>query len=118
MRLPNPKPAFTPSRVLKSSDRPGWRRAAEAAIAAAMTRAALPICVFLAALFAGLPASAQIDNVPKVHASLVAETNEVAPGKTVTIALIEGIRPGWHTYWLNPGEAGEPTDIQWTLPAG
>jgi thiol:disulfide interchange protein/DsbC/DsbD-like thiol-disulfide interchange protein len=83
-----------------------------------MTRAAFPIWLFLAAFLAGTPAVAQIDSAPKVHASLLAETNEVAPGKTVTVALIEDIRPGWHTYWLNPGEAGEPTDIQWTLPAG
>ena len=36
----------------------------------------------------------------------------------MTVALVEDIRPGWHTYWVNPGEAGEPTEIQWTLPAG
>jgi len=26
--------------------------------------------------------------------------------------------PGWHIYWKNPGDAGEPPHIHWTLPAG
>ena len=38
--------------------------------------------------------------------------------RRVTLALVEDIRPGWHTYWINPGEAGQPTEIKWTLPPG
>ena len=26
--------------------------------------------------------------------------------------------PGWHTYWRNPGDSGEPTRIEWRLPRG
>ena len=26
--------------------------------------------------------------------------------------------PGWHGYWLNPGDAGLPMDVKWRLPAG
>ncbi|HEX4177438.1 MAG TPA: protein-disulfide reductase DsbD domain-containing protein, partial [Rhizomicrobium sp.] len=48
----------------------------------------------------------------------MAEDKAVAPGGTVTVALEEKIAPGWHTYWKNPGDAGAPTDIQWTLPPG
>jgi len=72
----------------------------------------------LLALGAAAPAAAQIDSAPKVHAQLIAEESAVAPGQTVTIALEQNIRPGWHTYWRNPGEAGEATEIAWTLPAG
>jgi len=76
--------------------------------------------IALALLFAvvAAPAQAQIDNLPKVHARLIAETGEVAPGGTVAVALEEDIRPGWHTYWQNPGDAGAPTEIAWTLPKG
>ena len=28
------------------------------------------------------------------------------------------MRPGWHVYWRNPGDAGLPTEIAWTLPPG
>jgi thiol:disulfide interchange protein DsbD len=64
------------------------------------------------------PALAQLDRLPKVHARLIAERAEIAPGGTVVVALEEDIRPGWHTYWRNPGDAGEPTEIKWTLPPG
>lgn len=64
------------------------------------------------------PATAQIDSLPKVQARLIADHAAIAPGQTVAVALEENIRTGWHTYWINPGEAGAPTEIQWTLPPG
>src|SRR3954467_165635 len=64
------------------------------------------------------PALAQPEPGPKVHARLVAEDKGVAPGGTVTVALEEKIAPAWHTYWKNPGDAGAPTEIEWTLPPG
>ncbi len=27
-------------------------------------------------------------------------------------------KPEWHTYWKNSGDSGQPTQLQWTLPAG
>ncbi|MBV8978252.1 MAG: thioredoxin family protein [Alphaproteobacteria bacterium] len=72
--------------------------------------------LFLAALTA--PVSAQIDSAPKVHARLIAERDAVKPGGTVTVALELATRPGWHTYWRNPGDAGAPTQIDWSLPQG
>ncbi len=74
------------------------------------------ILLFLALLLAAAPAFAQ-DGL-KVHARLVAEDKAVAPGGTITVALEEKIAPGWHTYWKNPGDAGAPTEIAWTLPPG
>src|SRR3954468_9641093 len=75
------------------------------------------ILLFLVALLTASPAFAQ-DGGPKVHARLVAEDKAVAPGGTITVALEEKIAPHWHTYWKNPGDAGAPTEIQWTLPPG
>lgn len=80
-----------------------------------MQRAILALFMGLLAAF---PAAAQTDSAPKVQARLIAEAGEVAPGGTLTVALEEAIRPGWHTYWINPGEAGLPTTIDWSLPAG
>ena len=54
----------------------------------------------------------------KVHARLVAEDRAVAPGGSITVALEEKIADRWHTYWKNPGDAGAPTEIVWTLPPG
>jgi thiol:disulfide interchange protein DsbD len=63
-------------------------------------------------------AAAQLDDLPKVHARLIAEQDAVAPGGAVTVAFEQIIRPGWHTYWRNPGDVGQPTTLAWTLPAG
>ena len=54
----------------------------------------------------------------KVQTRLIAERAIVQPGGTVTVALRETIAPRWHTYWINPGDSGEPTRIRWTLPEG
>jgi thiol:disulfide interchange protein DsbD len=53
-----------------------------------------------------------------VEAELVAEKSAAEPGKTLTVALRLGIIPHWHTYWRNPGDSGEPTTLEWRLPAG
>jgi thiol:disulfide interchange protein len=81
-----------------------------------MTRILRLVLLLWAAMLA--PALAQIDAGAKVHARLIAEREAVAPGDTVTVALELATRPGWHTYWINPGDAGAPTEIKWTLPPG
>ena len=54
----------------------------------------------------------------RVTARLVAERLAAAPGTGATLLLVLDIRPGWHTYWQNPGDSGEPPRIDWTLPDG
>ena len=58
--------------------------------------------------------------VATAHATteLVAETTGVAPGSTVWVATAQTFDAGWHSYWRNPGDAGEATTIKWTIPAG
>jgi len=77
---------------------------------------------WLAALLtaAVLAGAAQASPVSTGHltAELVAQTQGVAPGQTTHVALRQTIQPGWHTYWKNAGDSGQPTQIKWTLPAG
>jgi len=53
-----------------------------------------------------------------VHASLMADTAAVIPGKAFTLGLFLKMAPGWHTYWKFPGDAGIPTEIKLQLPPG
>jgi thiol:disulfide interchange protein DsbD len=39
-------------------------------------------------------------------------------GRALWFSLRFDLKPGWHTYWRNPGDSGEPTQIQWRLPGG
>lgn len=65
------------------------------------------------------PAGASVVTTERVRAELVAQAPEgVAAGKPLTLGLLLTHQPGWHTYWLNPGDSGLPTQLQWTLPQG
>jgi DsbC/DsbD-like thiol-disulfide interchange protein len=49
---------------------------------------------------------------------LVAAKDAVAPGETAWVGLHFVLEPGWHIYWQNPGDSGEPPRIEWKLPTG
>lgn len=51
-------------------------------------------------------------------ATLISEADSVAAGQPVRVALRLRLAPGWHTYWQNPGDAGIPPAVDWTLPKG
>ncbi len=64
------------------------------------------------------PAAAQAVRTANVETELHAARAAVAPGERFTIVLRQTIRPGWHTYWRNPGDSGEATRLTWRLPGG
>jgi DsbC/DsbD-like thiol-disulfide interchange protein/cytochrome c biogenesis protein CcdA len=61
-----------------------------------------------------LPALAEARGI---EPRLVAE-GPAPPGGEVELAIHMRPAPGWHGYWLNPGDAGLPMDVQWRLPPG
>src|ERR1700744_5965769 len=75
----------------------------------------------LVALAFGLAAHAQPPpglGGDHVKATLAPQTDGAAPGGVLYVAVVQQIEKGWPTYWKNPGDAGEPTRIIWTLPTG
>jgi thiol:disulfide interchange protein DsbD len=78
--------------------------------------------IFLAGLMAaGLTfgtAGAQQSRPRMADSSLVSAQSAIAPGETFTVALRQQMREGWHTYWRNPGDAGEAVKFTWSLPSG
>ena len=63
-------------------------------------------------------ARAEPVNTGHLVAELVSQQESIAPGGTVHLALRQKIQKDWHTYWRNSGDAGNATEIKWTLPAG
>jgi DsbC/DsbD-like thiol-disulfide interchange protein len=53
-----------------------------------------------------------------VKADFLADTTAVLAGRPFTIGLHLQIADGWHVYWTNPGDAGAPTTLKITVPAG
>jgi len=55
---------------------------------------------------------------PHLKIRLVAETSQPKAGSDVTLALDTVPQANWHGYWSNPGDAGFPAKLAWSLPKG
>jgi thiol:disulfide interchange protein DsbD len=56
--------------------------------------------------------------IPHGTLELVSENQWIAAGHTIHLALHFQLEKGWHIYWVNPGDSGEPPRVKWQLPAG
>ncbi len=61
-------------------------------------------------------AGSQIVRSDHVSVQLIAAEQVARPGASTLLGLRIVHDPEWHTYWLNPGDSGLPTRLQWTLP--
>jgi len=77
----------------------------------------LPVFTLLAAALPAFAASNSAD-ADHVHVQLVLRNAQVAAGGGDHGGLYFKLEPGWHVYWINPGDAGLPPHIHWTLPEG
>ncbi|GHB02829.1 thiol:disulfide interchange protein DsbD [Algimonas arctica] len=76
----------------------------------------LTLLLWLTATTGALATSSLPIDTGKVEASLLSSHYTVAPGETFQIALKTELDDHWHTYWRNPGDSGEPVQINWTVP--
>lgn len=77
----------------------------------------LCLCLCLLALPAAARESAPVQS-DNISARIVTDQATATPGDTVTLAFVQEIREGWHTYWRNPGDSGAPATLAWDLPEG
>ncbi len=75
------------------------------------------ILLTLAALLA-TPAAAEPVKTAHLEVELAPESTAAVPGGTTYVAIHQKIAPGWHTYWRNPGDSGQATEAEWTVPQG
>ena len=82
-------------------------------------RAIVALVCHLAVLTLAVPTDAAPGAAMPTHiaAELIAD-GPAPPGGTVTLAFRMRPGPGWHGYWLNPGDAGLGMEFGWSLPAG
>jgi thiol:disulfide interchange protein DsbD len=77
--------------------------------------AALSLSVLLPA-----PASAlESPPAPAPHGTvrLVTPVELATATSDIVVAVLFSLEPGWHVYWVNPGESGEAPRLSWTTPA-
>ena len=70
-----------------------------------------------ACLLAG-PLSAQGVSAKHARVELLSQPSAVAPGQSLTLGVHFTLEQGWHIYWINPGDSGQPPAFQWQLPPG
>jgi DsbC/DsbD-like thiol-disulfide interchange protein len=81
-------------------------------------RSAAALLLLGLAGLAGVPASAQLPSANVIHVALIGERDSIAPGQRSWVAVRFRLDPGWHIYWINPGDSGDPPRVEWRLPAG
>lgn len=64
--------------------------------------------------------SAIAESVPAQHArvELIADKASIKAGDDVLVGVHYILDPGWHLYWINPGDSGQPPSFDWKLPSG
>src|SRR5271170_5439556 len=90
-------------RMRQRDPRPGFCRALTLAVAS---------------LFCAVGARAAGAPIPHGTLELVAENQWITAGRTIHVGLHFQLEKGWHVYWVNPGDSGEPPRVKWQLPAG
>jgi DsbC/DsbD-like thiol-disulfide interchange protein len=50
--------------------------------------------------------------------ALVSEDDSFKAASVEWVGILFDLDPGWHIYWVNPGDAGDAPRIDWKLPAG
>ena len=63
-------------------------------------------------------AAASADTLHSSVALFAESASLPGDGGAVTVGFRLEPDPGWHAYWINPGDAGLPVTLRWTLPEG
>jgi thiol:disulfide interchange protein len=55
---------------------------------------------------------------PRAHVTIISNDDAIEPGKSFYLGLRFQLTQGWHVYWLNPGDAGQPPALHLQAPNG
>jgi DsbC/DsbD-like thiol-disulfide interchange protein len=87
----------------------------ECSLAAAFCR---ELALAVSLLLCSLGAQSAGTPIPHGTLELVAENQWTTAGHDFNLGLHFQLQKGWHIYWINPGDSGEPPRVKWQLPAG
>jgi thiol:disulfide interchange protein DsbD len=73
---------------------------------------------FLLVLILLPDARASATSIPHGTVDFVAENKWITPGRQAYFGLNFQLEKGWHIYWVNPGDSGQPPRVEWHLPTG
>jgi thiol:disulfide interchange protein DsbD len=73
------------------------------------------ICLMLVAF---AYAEAQQPSTAHARVELLSQRDSITPQSNLLVGIHFLLEPGWHIYWINPGDSGQPPSLKWQLPAG
>lgn len=62
--------------------------------------------------------SAMANEIPHGSVELISENQWISPGQQAYFGFNFALEKGWHIYWMNPGDSGQPPQFEWHLPPG
>lgn len=62
--------------------------------------------------------SLQVRSAKHAKVELLSLQSKVDSGATILVGVHFVLDKGWHIYWVNPGDSGQPPSFQWHLPPG
>ena len=83
-------------------------------------RMSFPRAILFGAALAFGALSLQAAGTPIPHGTLelISENPWITAGHRINLGLRFQLEKGWHIYWSNPGDSGEPPRVKWQLPTG
>ena len=78
----------------------------------------LRIGLALCSLAIAIATAAQETPAKHARVELLSRQSAVAAGSEIELGVHFKLDPGWHIYWVNPGDSGQPPAFKWKLPAG
>lgn len=82
----------------------------------AITRLSSAIAILLLSIMAA--AIAQQGAAQHAKVEFLARQTSVKPSSDVQLGVHFMLEKGWHIYWINPGDSGQPPSFQWHLRPG
>jgi DsbC/DsbD-like thiol-disulfide interchange protein len=63
-------------------------------------------------------AAAQQGSAQYARVELLARPAAIMPDSDLQLGIHFILEKGWHIYWINPGDSGQPPSFKWQLPPG
>jgi len=76
------------------------------------------ISIIWLAVAAGAAMAGPVAELQHTRVELLVDSDRPQAGRPLAVGIALRPRPGWHTYWEQPGDSGMPTRAQWRLPPG